>query len=76
MRTTIELPESIYQQSEQIARRKGFSVEQLIVHALEKELAIEPSASQGSKQVNLPLVPSKSPGSLNLDDFNFDDLLA
>jgi hypothetical protein len=76
MRTTIELPESVYLRSEQIARKNGFSVEQLIVRALERELAVESAASQSTKRVNLPLIPSKSPGSLNLADFNFDDLLA
>jgi hypothetical protein len=30
MRTTIDLPESVYQRSEQLARRRGFSVEQLM----------------------------------------------
>jgi len=29
-----------------------------------------------SKRVTLPLVPSKEPGTLDLKDFNFDDLLA
>jgi hypothetical protein len=28
------------------------------------------------KRVTLPLVPSKEPGTLDLKDFNFDDLLA
>jgi hypothetical protein len=76
MRTTIELPQSIYQLSEQMARKKGFSVEQLIVSALERELAVEPAASHSPKRMSLPLIPSKSPGSLNLADFDFDDLLA
>lgn len=76
MRTTIELSKSVYQQSERIARMKGFSVEQLIVQALERELAVGPVVSPSSRRVSLPLIPSKHPGTLDLGDFDFDDLLA
>ena len=76
MRTTIELPESVYQRSEQLARRRGFSVEQFIVRVLERELAHEPIASSSSKKVSLPLIRSKRPGSLDLANFDFDDLLS
>jgi hypothetical protein len=76
MRTTIELPESVYQRSEQLARRRGFSVEQFIVRVLERELAHEPAASSPTKKVSLPLISSKRPGSLDLANFDFDDLLS
>jgi hypothetical protein len=76
MRTTIELPESVYQRSEQLARRRGFSVEQFIVRVLERELAHEPAASSPAKKVSLPLISSKRPGSLDLANFDFDDLLS
>lgn len=75
MRTTIELPESVYRQSEQAARQKGFSVEQFIVRVLERELANGSAAAQGSKRVNLPLIASRHPGSLDPGNFDFDDLL-
>lgn len=76
MRTTIDLPESVYRQSEQLARRRGFSVEQLIVRVLERELAYEPAAPSSAKKVSLPLISSKHPGSLDLANFDFDDLLS
>ncbi|MGC2164319.1 MAG: hypothetical protein WA634_20660 [Silvibacterium sp.] len=76
MRTTIELPESIYRQSRQIARRKGFSVEQFIVQTLEHAFETEPSAPSKSKPVSFPLISSNHPSTLDLADFNFDDLLA
>ena len=75
MRTTVKLPESVYQQSEELARKRGFSVEQLIVRVLERELAQEPAASPSPKRVTLPLITSKHPGSLDLANFDFDDLL-
>jgi hypothetical protein len=76
VRTVINLPESVYRLSQQIARKQGFSVEELIVRALERELAVEPAAPQNPKPLRLPLIASKRPGSLDLADFDFDDLLA
>lgn len=75
MRTTIELPESVYRQSAEVARQRGFSVEELIVEVLERELAHESAARPDSRAVRLPLIASKRPGSLDLSDFDFDDLL-
>ncbi|HWG20534.1 MAG TPA: hypothetical protein VG225_08375 [Terracidiphilus sp.] len=76
MRTTIELPESVYLQSEQAARQRGVSVEQFVLRMLERELALEPTAEPRSKRVRLPLIHSQRPGSLDLGSFDFDDLLA
>ena len=75
MRTTIDLPESVYRRSEQLARREGFSVEQFVVRVLERELADETAASSNAKRVSLPLISSKHPGSLDLANFDFDVLL-
>ncbi|HTV03920.1 MAG TPA: hypothetical protein VME86_01030 [Acidobacteriaceae bacterium] len=76
MRTTIELPESIYRKGEKVARSKGVTVEEFIIQAFERELKAAPDAHPHSKRVTLPLIPSKEPGTLDLKDFNFDDLLA
>ena len=75
MRTTIDLPESDYRKGEKVARRQGVTIEEFIVRALERELKAEPPAFH-PKRVILPLIPSKEPGTLDLRDFNFDDLLA
>jgi hypothetical protein len=76
MRTTIELPDSIYRKAEKIARTQGVTIEEFIVRAFERELRAEPDTPSGPKRVTLPLLPSKEPGALDLRDFNFDDLLA
>lgn len=76
MRTTIELPESVYRQSAQIAHLKGFSVEELIVRTLERALETEQSTPRQSQPVTFPLIRSSQPGTLDLTDFDFDDLLA
>lgn len=76
MRTTIELPESVYRKGEKVARSKGVTVEEFILQAFERELKAAPDAPSHSKRVTLPLIPSKEPGTLDLKEFNFDDLLA
>jgi hypothetical protein len=76
MRTTIKLPDSVYQQSERIARLKGYSVEQFVVHTLERALEAEPTISRSSTLIKFPLISSSRPGTLDLTTFDFDDLLA
>jgi hypothetical protein len=76
MRTTIELPDSVYRKGEKVARTQGVTIEEFIVRAFERELKAESDVPLQSKRVALPLVPSKEPGTLDLKDFNFDDLLA
>jgi hypothetical protein len=75
MRTIIELAESIYREGERVARSKGVTVEEFIIRALERELEREPAVASHRKRVTPPLLPSKEPGTLNLQDFNFDELL-
>lgn len=76
MQTTIELPKDMYTKTEQIARQKGISVQEMIVRVLEKELSSEEPQISGRHAVDLPLLHSKHPATLDLDQFNFDDLLA
>ena len=76
MRTTIELPDPVYRKGEQIARTQGVTIEEFIVRAFERELKDEPDIPPHAKRVKLPLVPSNEPGTLDLKDFDFDDLLA
>ena len=76
MRKTIELPDSVYRQSERIARQKGYSVEQFVVHALERALEAEPTMPRSSSPLKFPLISSSRPGTLDLTTFDFDDLLA
>ena len=76
MQTTIQLPESVYRQGERIAQVKGISVDELIVEILERELASAPQNTGVRRRVHLPLISSSEPGSLNLSEFDFDDLLA
>lgn len=75
MKTTIELPESVYRRSQRAAQKLGLTVEELIVSALEGALSAEGEGTTSRNGVKLPLLSSKKPGSLNLDNYNFDDLV-
>ncbi len=76
MRTIIDLPDSVYLKGEKVARRQGVTIEEFIVRTFERELRDELERPSPSGRVTLPLVPSKEPGTLDLKDFDFDDLLA
>ena len=75
MRATVELPESVYRRMEEAARMRGLSVDELISDVLERELGAEISSPATPKYVEFPVIRSKNPGTLDLTDFNFDDLL-
>lgn len=76
MHTTIELPDSTYRKGQEIARAQGVTIEDYILRAFERELKAESLQHSPCKRVTLPLIPSKEPGTLDLKDFNFDDVLA
>jgi hypothetical protein len=76
MQTTVELSESILRRTEQAARSRGVSVDALISEVLERELAGETRPVSAPHRVSLPIIHSKNPGTLDLSNFDFDDLLA
>jgi len=76
MQTMIELPDSIYREGERIAHARGFTLEQFIVGVLEREVLHQNSPSHSQHRVSLPLIHSRQPGTLDLSNFDFDDLLA
>jgi hypothetical protein len=80
MQTTVNLPESLYRKSETLAASRGASVEQFIIEAIAKEvegnLHSEISCANARQEVELPVVRSQLPGTLDLSRFDFDDLLA
>jgi len=80
MQTTVNLPDPLYKKSEELAAARGATVEQFIVEAVKNEvqekLGSGTSGSRGDRQVELPVIRSKRPGTLDLSHFDFDDLLA
>jgi hypothetical protein len=80
MQTTVDLPDSLYQRSEALAASRGATVEQFIVEAVLKEVQGDPMPETfgcfGDGEVDLPVIRSRRPGTLDLSTFGFDDLLA
>ena len=77
MQTTINLPDALFEKSAAIAASRGATVEQLIVEAIAKEVeANDPVSTSGTAEVELPVLRSLRPGTLDLSGFDFDDLLA
>jgi hypothetical protein len=75
MRTTVDLPEALFRKTKATAALRGFTMKQLIVHALEKEVEGQAVEKKG-KRVTFPLIRMPKGKKLNLDGFDFDDLLA
>jgi hypothetical protein len=80
MQTTVNLPESLYRKSETLAASRGATVEQFIIQAVAKEvegnLQSDISRANARHEVELPVIRSQRPGTLDLSRFDFDDLLA
>jgi hypothetical protein len=79
VQTTVNLPDSLYQMSEALAASRGATMEQFIVEAVEKEVqgnvGSAASGSCGDGQIDLAVIRSRRPGTLDLSPFDFDDLL-
>jgi len=76
MQTTVNLPDALFERSATVAASRGTTVEQLIVQAIAKEVGVGSSGFNGDGEVELPVLASKRPGTLDLSNFDFDDLLA
>jgi len=78
MQTTVDLPDALYRKGVALAASRGASVEQFIIEAVAMAVQgdLRPSASDpGNHEVKLPLIHSKRPGTLDLSNFDFDELL-
>jgi hypothetical protein len=67
MRTTVDIPDAIYRELKATAARQKKSVKELILRGVEVELRVRRKPRQ-SKRVVLPLVRSKVPGRLDIDN--------
>lgn len=74
MRTTIDIPDSLYRELKSKAAQEKKSVKELILRGVEVELRIRHKEKQ-SRRVLLPLVPSKAPGTLEIDNAKIFELI-
>lgn len=74
MRTAVDIPDATYRALKARAARQGRSVKALLLEAAEH--AVGARASTSNRRVQLPLVPSKRPGRLRLDNERLYDAIA
>lgn len=78
MQTTVDLPDALYRKGVALAASRGATVEQFIIEAVAKAVQgnLRSSTSDsGNREVELPLIHSKRPGTLDLSNFDFDELV-
>jgi hypothetical protein len=75
MRTTVDLPDSLFRKTKAVAALRGSSMKDLIIHAIEREVTGSPAPSK-RKRVKLPIISSWKGRKLDLTGFDFDELLA
>jgi hypothetical protein len=73
MRTTVDIPDPLYRELKGKAATEGRSVKQLILRGVEAELKSNPR-KQG-RRVSLPIIRSKRPGSLRLDNAKIYEII-
>ncbi len=76
MRTTIELPDPVFREMKSLAARRGSSLKEFVLRAIEKEMRAARLPGGKRLSVKLPLVRSKSPGALrSMTNAEIEDLL-
>jgi len=74
MRTTVDIPDVLYRELKAKAVRENRSVKELILRSV--EVALRAKSVKKKKRVALPWVPSKRPGSLEVDNDKIYDLIS
>jgi len=73
MRTTVDIPDPLYRELKGRAASEGRSVKELILHSVEQEL--KNRRGRSNRRVSLPIVHSKRPGSLDLDNAKIFEII-
>jgi hypothetical protein len=74
MRTTVDIPDALYRELKSTAAREKKSVKELLLRGVESELRLRRKRGK-SRRVVLPLVGSKSPGTLQIDNEKIFELI-
>lgn len=74
MRTTIDIPDEIYRDLKIKAVREGKPVRQIVLRGIEREL--KEADERPVRKLQLPLIRSSRPGTLELTNEQIDDLTA
>ena len=74
MRTTVDIPDALYRQLRARAVREGRSAKSLILRGVEQVLKDE--TPRAGRRVTHPLVLSKRPGTLRLDNARIYEIIS
>jgi hypothetical protein len=74
MRTTIEIPDDIYKDVKRLAVDENTTVKQIVLRALEGALRTR-IPHPAPKRLMLPIIHSKNPGTLDIDNERIYDLI-
>jgi hypothetical protein len=66
MRTTVDIPDPVYRRLKSRAASEGKSARELILRGVRQVLEERPRKAH--RRVRLPIIKSKQPGTLNLDN--------
>ena len=66
MKTTVEIPDELYEQAESKAAREGIPVGDLIAQAL--RVALGEARPAGHRRLTFPLLHSARPGTLSVEE--------
>ena len=75
MRTTIDIPDAMYRRLKARAATEGKPAKALILRAVEQVLASKPKTPQQNR-LKLPLIHSKPPGTLDLDNARIYEIIS
>ena len=73
MRTTVDIPDPVYRQLKSKAASEGRSVKEIILRGVEHELGV--TVKKRKHHVVVPIIKSKRPGKLELDNAKIFDLI-
>jgi hypothetical protein len=74
MRTTVDIPEALYRELKSKAAREKRSVKEIILRSVEGELRSR--SKKKGRRVTLPLIKSKWPGRLEVNNDKIYDLIS
>jgi hypothetical protein len=75
MRTTIDLPDALFRRAKATAAAQGLTLKQFVVNAVEHEISQPAKANERRRAPRLPLIHLEPGRTLDLTNFDFDDLL-
>jgi hypothetical protein len=74
MRTTVDIPDPVYRQLKSRAANEGSSTKELILRGVKQVL--KRRGRKSTKRVKLPLIKSKRPGTLELDNEKIFEIIS